>query len=54
MGELPQVNEHVRVWYGPGFIRSGYVIAVDNTDSEILVDFDYDLPNAWVREDQLC
>ena len=54
MDELPQVNEPVRVWYGSGFIRSGRVIGIDQQEREVLVDFDYGIPNEWVREDQLC
>jgi len=54
MSDLPQVNESVRVWYGSGFIRSGHVVSVDAQDREVLVEFNYEIPDAWVREDQLC
>ncbi len=54
MDELPQVNEAVRVWYGPGFTRTGRVIEVDEQDRNVFVEFDYDIPNAWVRDDQIC
>lgn len=54
MDELPEINESVRVWYGSGFIRSGRVISIDEQNRDVLVEFIYDIPNAWVREDQLC
>lgn len=54
MSELPQINESVRVWYGIDFVRSGTVIDVNEQDREVLVDFNYDIPNSWVRDDQLC
>lgn len=54
MSDLPQVNESVRVWYGSGFIRSGHVVSVNEGEQEVLVEFIYDIPNAWVRQDQLC
>jgi len=54
MDKLPQVNESVRVWYGVDFIRSGRVIEIDEQNQEVLVDFYYDIPNAWVSEDKLC
>jgi len=51
---LAQINDPVRIWYGPGFIRSGHVIDRNEQDRELLVKFDYDIPDAWVRDDQLC
>ena len=54
MNDLPQVNDSVRVWYGTEFIRSGQVIAIDEQERMIFVEFIYDIPNEWVRYDQIC
>ena len=51
---MPQIGESVRVWYGSGFIREGRVLKLDEQDRMALVEFVYDIPNEWVREDQLC
>lgn len=51
---MPKVGESVRVWYGSGFTRSGRVRAINEQDREVLVSFNYDIPDAWVGIDQLC
>lgn len=50
----PKVGESCRVWHGPGFIRSGRIIAIDHQDREVLVEYDYPIPNEWVRWSKLC
>lgn len=50
----PQVGESCRVWHGPGFIRSGRVIAVDEYKKQVLVEYEYNIPDEWVKWSKLC
>jgi hypothetical protein len=54
IADLPQIGEYVRVWYGSGFIREGYVIDRNEQSREVLVRFVYDIPDAWASADRLC
>lgn len=54
MNELPQIEERVRVWLGPDFVRTGTVIDRNEYQGQVLVEFDYNIPNEWVRESRLC
>lgn len=50
----PQIGESCRVWHGPGFIRSGRVVAVDEYKKEVLVEYEYNIPDEWVKWSKLC
>lgn len=52
--DIPKVGHSCRVWHGPGFIRSGRIIGIDMQDRKVLVEYDYDIPNEWVRWSKLC
>lgn len=47
-------GDSVRVWHGLDFIRSGTVIGLDHQNREVLVEYDYDIPNEWVKVSKLC
>ncbi len=51
---VPKLGERCRVWHGQGFTRSGRIIRVDSRDREVLVEYDYDIPNEWVKWSKLC
>lgn len=54
MSDIPKVGEHRCAWFAHGFTRRCVVLLVDEQDRMAYVEFpEYDLPNEWVRWNQL-